>query len=333
MFRFAAALVLLGGSISIAQTSKAPKPAASALDRSTLHVQVVLDKLGFAPGPLDGKGGQSLRAALKGYQTRAGLKPTGEIDKQTLRSLHRFRAWRPTKTVVLDQASLAGPFFPQMNTDPDAQAKMPALGYRNVMEALAERFHTTPETLIALNSPQTRLIAGTKIVVPNALRISRDYKTDDPKWRATLDSLNVSADVPEAARLIVDESDGVVRVYDKAERLVAQFPATMGSSADPLPIGRWKVNGVSFNPDYSFDPDLIRGSGADAKKATLPPGPNSPVGVVWVDLSKPHYGIHGTPEPHLIGRTESNGCIRLSNWDAARLALMVKPGTPVVMQR
>ena len=329
IFPFTAALALLGGSLSFAQSAKPP----SQIDRSTLHVQVVLDKLGFAPGPLDGKGGQSLRAALKGYQTSSGLKLTGEIDTPTLRSLHRYRAWRPTVALRLDAASLAGPFFPQAGKDPAAQAKMPALGYRNVMESLAERFHTTPETLIALNSPQTRLTPGTRIIVPNALRTSRDYESSDPKWRATLDSLNVSADVPKAARVLIDESDGVLRVYDTSEKLVAQFPATMGSSADPLPIGRWKVNGLSFNPDYSYDPKLIRGSGADAKKATLPPGPNSPVGVVWIDLSKPHYGIHGTPEPHLIGRTESNGCIRLSNWDAARLALMVKPGTPVVMQR
>jgi len=122
-------------------------------------------------------------------------------------------------------------------------------------------------------------------------------------------------------------------VLDKDGKLVAQFMATMGSQYDPLPIGTWKILGPAYNPPFSYNPDLFWDAKASAKAAKLPPGPNGPVGVVWLDLSKPHYGIHGTPEPSTIGRAESHGCIRLTNWDAARLALMVKAGTPAVFQQ
>ncbi len=121
-------------------------------------------------------------------------------------------------------------------------------------------------------------------------------------------------------------------MYDKDDRLVALFSATMGSSHDPLPIGRWKIQGKSFNPKFAYNPDLFWDAKATASKAMLPAGPNGPVGVAWLDLNKPHYGIHGTPEPQSIGRSESHGCIRLANWDVARLSLMVKPGTPALFQ-
>jgi lipoprotein-anchoring transpeptidase ErfK/SrfK len=106
----------------------------------------------------------------------------------------------------------------------------------------------------------------------------------------------------------------------------------MGSQHDPLPLGTWKINVVDTNPKFHYNPDLFWDAKKDDEKAMLPPGPNGPVGVVWLDLSKEHYGIHGTPEPQNIARTQSHGCIRLTNWDAARLALMVKPGTEAVFQ-
>jgi len=123
-----------------------------------------------------------------------------------------------------------------------------------------------------------------------------------------------------------------LRAYDADNRLIAQFPATMGSQHDPLPIGTWEIKGLSRNPDFHYNPNLFWDAASTDQKAVLKPGPNGPVGVVWIDLSKPHYGIHGTPEPQLIGRTESHGCIRLTNWDAARLAQMVKSGVKAVFQ-
>lgn len=306
---------------------------AQMIDRSILHVQVILDHLGFSPGILDGRPGKSLTAALKGFQESRGLKITGEIDSATLQALHPYRAWRPTHTLLLTPDMLAGPYTNPFPKDPQEQAKLPALGYRSPMEKLAEMFHTTPQVLLALNSPRTRLEPGSKVSFPNALPVSRAYDAKLPAdWRKTLNDLNVSADQPQGAKVVVDKSDEVLRVLDRQGRLVAQFQATMGSRHDPLPIGTWKIQGASYNPPFHYNPDLFWDAKANAKAATLPPGPNGPVGVIWLDLSKPHYGIHGTPEPSTIGRAESHGCIRLSNWDAARLSLMVKPGTPAVFQ-
>ena len=316
------------------QTAKgtAAAPQKPPIDRTILHVQVILDKLGFGPGVLDGRGGQSLVAALKGFQESRGLQTTGKIDQVTLRALYPYRGWRPTKTLALTEDVLRGPFINPLPTEPEAQAKLPVMAYRTRLEALAERFHTTPEILIALNSPETMLTPGTKVVFPNALPFSRDYKTENANWRQTLSSLNVSAEQPQAARLVVDKSEGVLRVYDAQDKLIGLFSATIGSSKDPLPLGNWKINAVSPNPEWRFDPKLIRTAKPGSEKAVVPPGPNNAVGVVWIDLSKEHYGIHGTAEPQTIGRAESNGCIRLTNWDAARVALMVKPGTPALFQ-
>lgn len=310
------------------------KPAANApLDLSTLHVQVILDHLGFSPGILDGRPGMSLTQALKGFQESRNLPVTGEIDAATLGALHQFRALRPLKSIALTDAMLAGPFFNPIPHNEDEQAKLPALGYRTRLEKLAEMFHTTPAVLIELNSPRTRLAPGSKVSFPNAVPTSRDYKgkfTD--QWRRTLTDLNVDANVPIAAKVVVDKSDSVLRVFDKADKLVAQFQVTTGSEHDPLPLGTHKVTNYDYNPKFKYNPALFWDAKSTDQKAMLPPGPNGPVGVVWMDLDIPHYGIHGTPEPQFIGRTESHGCVRMTNWNAARLTLMMKPGIPVIFQ-
>lgn len=325
-------LFLLSVVPAAAQTPAKSKPA-KGLDRSTLHVQVILDKLGFSPGILDGREGQSLTAALRGFQTSRGLPVTGKADRPTLRALSQYRAIRPTKTLTLTPAMLAGPFVNPLPKEYADQAKLPGLFYASPMEKLAEMFHTRPEVLVELNSRETPLKAGTQVVFPNALPGSRDYAADTKAdWRATLSGLNVDANQPKGERIVVDKSEGVLKVYDKRDRLVAQFSATMGSAKDPLPIGTWKVQGISPNPPFHFNPDLFWDADATDQKALLPPGPNGPVGVVWLDLSKPHYGIHGTPNPATIGRTESHGCIRLTNWDAARLALILDADTPAIFQ-
>ena len=135
-----------------------------------------------------------------------------------------------------------------------------------------------------------------------------------------------------AAKIIVDDSDKVLMLADEDGRVFAQFPTTTGSEHDPLPIGEWKVNGVARDPDFNYNPDLFWDADPDHGEAHIKPGPNNPVGVVWIDLSKEHYGIHGTPAPETIGRAESHGCVRLTNWDAARLAQMVDTSTKVVFQ-
>lgn len=304
------------------------------VDVDTLHVQVLLDRLGFAPGVIDGKGGQSLQAALRGFQKARGLPVTGKVDRPTLRILHRYRALRPTRILIVSPEDVAGPFSGPLPKDPAAQAKLPTLGYTNGLEKLAEKFHTTPAMLVALNGPAARLGPGARLRFPNVLPSSRAYDAKMPElWRRTLSDLNVSATQPQGAHVVVDKSEGVLQVYDKADRLIAQFPATMGSQHDPLPIGKWTIKGAAYNPPFHYNPKLFWDVSDGKSKQLLPPGPNGPVGVIWLDLSKPHYGIHGTPHPETIGRAESHGCIRLSNWDAARLSLMVKPGTPAVFQQ
>ncbi|WP_410468058.1 L,D-transpeptidase [Sphingomonas sp. JC676] len=303
------------------------------IDYTILHAQVILDHLGFSPGILDGREGQSLVAALKGFQTSRGLATTGKLDARTLGALQPYRSLRPVRQLRLTADTLAGPYVSPMPKDPEEQAKLPSLGYSRPLEKLAEMFHTTPEVLVELNPGGKGIGVGAEFTFPNALPASRDYPADiKPDWRKTLNDLNVEANVPEADHLVVDKSEKVLKVFDKADRLVAQFSATMGSGHDPLPVGSWKINGADTNPKFHYNPELFWDAKKDSDPAMLPPGPNGPVGVVWLDLSKEHYGIHGTPEPQNIGRSESHGCIRLTNWDAARLALMIKPGTPVIFQ-
>lgn len=326
----AVALSLLAAGVP-AQTP--PSPAAPPpIDRSILHVQVILDKLGFGPGVLDGRGGMSLVKALKGFQESRGLPITGKPDAATLKALYPYRSARPTVRLTLDARALEGPYIQAIPKDYAEQAKLDGMAYTSPAEKLAEMFHTTPAVIAALN-PGGRLAAGEKIVLPNALPVSRAYPGDaTPVWRRTLAQLNVEANVPKAAKIVVDKSDKVVRAFDDGGKLIAQFSATIGSASDPLPLGNWKVLHVSPNPDWKMNPKILKRVSDSKAAQIIPPGPNNPVGVVWIDLSREHYGIHGTPDPEKIGRTESNGCVRLTNWDAARVALMVKGGTPVVFQ-
>ena len=131
----------------------------------------------------------------------------------------------------------------------------------------------------------------------------------------------------------VSKSMSALTVTDTSGHIVFYAPVTTGSKHDPLPIGTWKVNGVKFNPNYHYNPHLFWNAAPRDAKATIPAGPNNPVGLVWIDISKNHYGLHGTPEPSTIGRTQSHGCVRLTNWDALRLAGLVKPGTRVVFRK
>lgn len=327
---FAACFLMFGAGVAQAQPGGAGKPP---IDYTILHAQVILDHLGFSPGILDGREGQSLVAAIKGFQEARGIRRTGMLDTPTLRALRTYRAWRPVKRMAVPNEALQGPFVNPMPKGAAEQAKLATLGYARPLEKLAEMFHTTPEILVELNPGGTKIAAGATFVFPNAIPVSRNYDADlNPEWRRTLAELNVDATQPVADHVVVDKSDSVLRVLDKQDRLVAQFSATMGSEHDPLPIGQWTIKGADTNPKFHYNPDLFWDAKPGDEKAMLPPGPNGPVGVVWLDLSKEHYGIHGTPEPQTIGRTESHGCIRLTNWDAARLALMVKPGTKAVFQ-
>lgn len=298
-----------------------------------MQAQVVLDQLGFSPGVIDGKEGSSYFAALRGFQVAQGLGKAADLDDATRSALEQLSNGPPTRVAVIPASFTKGPFFPDFPGDAAGQAKLSRLGYRNVLEALAERFHTTPDTIKSMNPGVSNFRAGTSIRVPNIPNAEESLEGSDPRdWGETLKSLGVSASQPQAERVVVDKSEGVVKVYGADDALIAQFPATMGSSRDPLPLGNWNILGVSRNPEFHYNPKLFWDVSNDKDAQLLNPGPNSPVGVAWIDLDKKHYGIHGTSEPQTIGSAESHGCIRLTNWDAARLAQMIKPGTPARLQ-
>lgn len=302
-----------------------------AIDGSVFHAQVLLDRAGFSPGVIDGLEGMSFTEAIRGFQQARGLEVTGELDRPTKAALLQDRA-PSTLRLRVAAGDAQGPFIGTIPDEPAAQADMERLAYRNLLEKIAEKFHTTPRTIVALNDPGTILRAGTVLRLPNVLPASRDYGDVEPEIAELLSGLNVNADQPKAERVVVDKSDKVVRVFGEDDRLIAQFPATLGSDRDPLPLGEWKVNSVAYNPPFKYQPQLFWDVDDDEDEHLLPPGPNGPVGIVWIDLSKENIGIHGTNAPETIKRAESHGCVRLTNWDAARLTLMIEDGMQVVFQ-
>jgi lipoprotein-anchoring transpeptidase ErfK/SrfK len=287
-------------------------PTGSRMPKSAvLRAQILLDRAHFSPGEIDGETGSNLERALVGFQRAHGLQPTGILDAPTWDALQR-----DATPVLVDYTIAAddveGPFVP-IPRDMAAKAQLPAMGYTSPLEGIGERFHASPK-LIALLNPGKRFDrAGETITVPNVAAATPLIKGD------------------KSLRVVVSKSQSTVAVVDPNDRVLAQFPASVGSEHDPLPIGDWKINGVARNPKFHYNPELFWDADPGDRKATIPPGPNNPVGVVWIDLSKPHYGIHGTPEPQAIGKTQSHGCIRLTNWDAAQLADVVFPGMPAVL--
>lgn len=342
------------GADSMSSSNGAPSPEtiADSEQRPVMQMQVVLERLGFAPGVIDGKQGASFANAIRGFQEARSLPVTGELDKATSAALGEWNTIPATRIVTIPK-EWSQTTFAKLPESPADQAKLEALAYESLVEKLAERFHTTPEVLARLNpggkpvgassaaatpvredAAVPAFAPGQTVRVPNVGADRIDASTVDNKaWLETLRSLGVGTDQPEAARLVVDESEGWLKVFDGGDKLVAMFTVTTGSRHDPLPIGNWGIKGKAYNPTYAYDPALLRDAPESNGKHQLPPGPNGPVGVVWIDLTKDHYGIHGTPAPETIGRAQSNGCVRLTNWDAARLAQMVSGSTKVEFRK
>lgn len=291
--------------------------------QAALAIQVALDRAGFSPGVLDGRMGPSTTKALDAYREANGGAPP-EVDAVT--------------TYVITAEDVAGPFEPNIPPDLMDQSKLETLGYRSPLEALSERFHATPALLQRLN-PEAAFAAGDQITVPNvdpmlipARMPKQETKATPAEKQAQTKAAEANARAKPDVTVTVSKSASALTVTDASGKVILYAPVTSGSDKDPLPIGEWKVNGVGFNPPFRYNPDLFWDADPSHTRALLPPGPNNPVGLVWIDLSRDHYGIHGTPEPTTIGRAQSHGCVRLTNWDALRVAALVKPGTVVVFR-
>lgn len=325
-----------------------PGTPGSSIDGQIFHAQVLLDAAGYSPGTIDGKKGTSLTEALRGFQQASGLQVTGELDGPTRQAL--LQNSKPSTTYVkLGPDDVNSTYVYPEPKDPEKQYQLPFLGYRNMLEKVAERYHTSPQAVVALNGPDKPIGLGQTLRLPNVIPASRDYGGSPAKAARLMSLLNVNGQQPHGTFVLVRKEDGVLQVYDgpvpegdpsngnldtSSDKLVAQFPVTMGSQHDPLPIGRWKVQAFSFLPKFHYQPNLFWDAKETAKEHMLAAGPNGPVGVAWLDLNKEHYGIHGTPEPSTIGHTESHGCIRMTNWDVMRLArIMVKPGFPALFEQ
>jgi lipoprotein-anchoring transpeptidase ErfK/SrfK len=279
---------------------------------SVLRVQILLNRALFSPGIMDGRWGKNSAEAVYWFQRREGLRATARVDSATFAAL-LAAAGDPDRFVVpytVTAEDVAGPFTP-IPDDIYEHAKLDCSCYESLSEMLSERFHATPDLLARLN-PGTdldALRAGARIQVPNV------RSPDAPGTRV--------------AKLVVSGRGTYLHALDASGRVLYHFPATLGGRYSPSPTGDFRVTSVTRDPDWHYQPAILHGVDDDEPTAFIPAGPNVAVGTVWMALNQPHYGIHGTSEPQTIGYASSNGCVRLTNWDAEFLARHVRAGTPV----
>ena len=277
-------------------------------DEAALSLQVTLDRFGFSPGMIDGRGGPQTRAAMMAWQLSNDMPATGELVGPCTPAELPVEMLYTNITLTAEDVAQLG-LFPK---DWRERSLLERLSCETVQELLAERFHCR-ETLIArLNPGVSNWVAGVTVRLPNTLS-----EVVTPR---------------KAAKLRVFLGQKFIRAYDNQDRVMAHFPCSIAAKQEKRPVGTLTVVNVALNPNYTYDPvnfpeldEQQRGYG----KLIISPGPNNPVGMAWIGLSKPGYGIHGTPHPEDIGKTESHGCFRLANWNAERLARMVEIGTPV----
>ena len=279
--------------------------AAPAPDAGMVRLQILLDRSRFSPGVIDGLGGENTRQAIAAWRQANDLAGDGPADAALLQALAAVDTGPVMTRYTLTAADIAGPFSPPPGPDLAATARA-GTNFTSALERLAERFHVTEALLQGLNPGVDFRRAGQTLVVPAV--------NDTP--------------LAGVARIVVDKTERSARAYDEAGVLLAFYPATIGSSERPAPSGTVTVVGVAPEPDYTYDPDRVSYDRGD-ERIVVPAGPNNPVGTVWIDLSRDTYGIHGSPDPSKIGKTASNGCVRLTNWDAEQLAAGVKPGVVV----
>jgi lipoprotein-anchoring transpeptidase ErfK/SrfK len=274
-----------------------------------VRVQTLLDRAHFSPGVIDGRDGTNLTLAIKAFQASRGQTPDGQITQALVDTLTAGDGGQVLVDYMITPQDVAGPFSPLIPKDDyEAMAALPAMDYHSPLEMLAERFHIDETLLQALNPGVDFGAVGTTIVVTAPGADTLDRKVD---------------------RIEIDKSLGQVRAFDAAGVELAVYPATVGSTERPAPSGEWAVRTLAPRPTYTYDPSRLT-FGKPKAKLTIKAGPNNPVGSTWIDLTKDTYGIHGTPDPKLVNKRASHGCVRLTNWDAAELGSAVNKGAKVI---
>ncbi|WIJ26622.1 L,D-transpeptidase family protein [Devosia sp. RR2S18] len=267
------------------------------------RLQILLDRAGYSPGVVDGYMGENVRKAITALELINDLPDDGELDDDVIKILQTDADIATSYTISQEDVEKVVEPLPE---DYSELAARDYLGFTSVAEGIAEKFHMDIDFLKTLN-PDASFEEGEEIVV-------------------TQPGDQMEGDV---ARIEADKQNGQVRAYDDEDNLIAAYPATVGSESNPSPSGVHTVRAIAPEPTYTYDPEVNFQQGDNTETLVLPPGPNNPVGIMWIDLSEPTYGIHGTPEPAEIDKTASHGCVRLTNWDAQELAGMVEQGVEV----
>ncbi|GLS17181.1 murein L,D-transpeptidase [Labrys miyagiensis] len=286
---------------------------------SLVKAQILLDRAGYSPGEIDGRHGDNFAKALAAFQADHGLPSTGELDQASWDSLAGTTQEPAVTDYEITRQDLRGPFTKRIPVKFEAMAHLRRLGYRNVEEELAEKFHISPELLKAMNPRERFKKPGDTITVaavaqPDLARVKANRQAPLPG---------------SATRLEIDKDRLTLKAFDATGRLLHFFPASVGSEDKPAPSGTLEIERVNLKPDYTYNPKYAFKGVKARHPFTIAPGPNNPVGLVWIDLNAEGDGIHGTPDPGRISKRYSHGCIRLTNWDALTLATLVRQGVPV----
>ncbi|ARP66234.1 hypothetical protein A9K65_024955 [Mesorhizobium sp. WSM1497] len=284
---------------------------AKGVSATVLKAQILLDRARFSPGLIDGRQAENFTRAVSAFQAANGLPADGKLTRETWDKLVATSSRPAIETYDLTRKDVHGPFTRRIPARMERMARLPRLAYHNALEKMAERFHISEQLLERLNPGIGFRKAGQKLLVPAVTR------GDPPQ---------------DIASVEVDKSARQVRVLDPSGKVLATYPASIGSQEKPAPSGQAEVKRVVHHPTYHYDPEFAFKGVKTKRPFTIAAGPNNPVGSVWIDLSIDSYGIHGTPDPGKIGKTFSHGCIRLTNWDAEDLASEVRKGTKVVFK-